>query len=135
MFCFQCEQTAKGEGCSKIGVCGKQPEVAALQDLLVHALKGLSLVALEARKAGTADADVDRFTAKSLFSTLTNVDFDPDRFVPLIKGTVERRTALVDKIGAAGGQTTFSEDAANYQPAADLNGLIQQGESVSSAAL
>jgi len=49
MFCYQCEQTAKGEGCTKIGVCGKQPEVAALQDLLIYALKGLSLYAVEGR--------------------------------------------------------------------------------------
>ena len=50
MFCFQCEQTAKGEGCTKIGVCGKQPDVAALQDLLIYVTKGLSQVALAARK-------------------------------------------------------------------------------------
>ncbi len=52
MFCYQCEQTAKGEGCTKIGVCGKQPEVAALQDLLVYAIRGLSQVAVEGRKVG-----------------------------------------------------------------------------------
>ena len=52
MFCYQCEQTAKGEGCTKIGVCGKQPEVAALQDLLLYTLKGLSQVAVEGRKIG-----------------------------------------------------------------------------------
>jgi len=52
MFCYQCEQTSKGEGCTQIGVCGKQPDVAALQDLLVYALKGLSLYALEGRKSG-----------------------------------------------------------------------------------
>jgi hydroxylamine reductase len=52
MFCYQCEQTAKGEGCTKIGVCGKQPDVAALQDLLLYALTGLSLYAAEGRKVG-----------------------------------------------------------------------------------
>ncbi len=52
MFCYQCEQTAKGEGCTKVGVCGKEPEVAALQDLLIYALKGLSLYAVEGRKVG-----------------------------------------------------------------------------------
>ena len=52
MFCFQCEQTAKGTGCDKIGVCGKQPDVAALQDLLIHGVRGLSTVAKEAVKKG-----------------------------------------------------------------------------------
>ena len=61
----------------QIRVCGKDPEVAALQDLLVYCLKGLSLYAQEARKAGTVDQEVNRFTVKGLFSTLTNVDFDP----------------------------------------------------------
>ena len=80
MFCYQCEQTAKGEGCTKIGVCGKQPEVAALQDLLLYALKGLSQVAVEGRNKGVSDPGVNRFTCEALFSTLTNVDFDPERF-------------------------------------------------------
>ena len=55
MFCFQCEQTSKGEGCTKIGVCGKKPEVAALQDLLIYAIKGLSQYAVEGRKVGVID--------------------------------------------------------------------------------
>ncbi len=58
--------------------------MAALQDLLIYELKGLSLVALEADKVGVHDEEVDRFTAEALFSTLTNVDFDPDRFVVLL---------------------------------------------------
>ena len=84
MFCFQCEQTAKGEGCTKIGVCGKQPEVAVLQDLLISAVKGLSQVAVAGRKVGVNDNKLDRFTCEAIFSTLTNVDFDPDRLVALI---------------------------------------------------
>lgn len=85
MFCYQCEQTAKGEGCTKVGVCGKQPEVAALQDLLTYTVKGLSQVAVAARKAGVVDDSINRFTCEAIFSTLTNVDFDPDRFVGLIR--------------------------------------------------
>lgn len=57
MFCYQCEQTAKGEGCDKIGVCGKKPDVAALQDLLIHAVKGLSVFAVEGRKVGVVDSE------------------------------------------------------------------------------
>ena len=84
MFCYQCEQTAKGEGCTRVGVCGKEPEVATLQDLLIYALKGLSQYAVEGRKVGVKDRDVNVFTCKALFSTLTNVNFDPERFVKLI---------------------------------------------------
>ena len=67
MFCYQCEQTAKGEGCTEIGVCGKQPEVAALQDLLVYALRGLSQVAVDGRKVGISDPEVNAFTSKPCF--------------------------------------------------------------------
>jgi hydroxylamine reductase len=59
MFCYQCEQTGRGTGCTKVGVCGKQPEVAALQDLLVYAAKGLALVGVEGRRVGVTDRDVD----------------------------------------------------------------------------
>ena len=130
MFCFQCEQTAKGEGCTKIGVCGKNSEVAALQDLLMYATKGLSLYALEGRKVGVNDRGVDQFTCKAVFSTLTNVDFDPDRFVKLIKETVAHRNALKEKVAAAGGKTGFTDGPAVFQPEATLEAMVAQGESV-----
>ena len=130
MFCYQCEQTAKGSGCTVIGVCGKQPDVAALQDLLTHALKGLSLVAMEGRKVGVTDREVNVFTCEASFSTLTNVDFDPDRFVKLINRSVELREKLKAKVKAAGGKASFTEEAANYTPATDLAGLVAQGEKV-----
>ena len=80
MFCYQCEQTAKGKGCTKIGVCGKKPELAALQDLLIDALKGLSQAAVAGQKAGVVDDAVGPFTCEALFSTLTNVNFNAARF-------------------------------------------------------
>ena len=83
MFCYQCEQTAKGEGCTSVGVCGKSPETAALQDLLVHAMKGVANYAHRAGKLGATDAALNRFTVEALFSTLTNVNFDSERFVTL----------------------------------------------------
>jgi len=130
MFCFQCEQTAKGEGCTKIGVCGKQPDVAALQDLLIYAQKGLSLVAVEGRKVGVVDPAVDKFTNEAIFSTLTNVDFDPDRFVTLINEAAQLREALKDKVRGSGGKTDFSEDAANFTPATSMDAMVAQGEKV-----
>jgi len=125
MFCFQCEQTAKGEGCTKIGVCGKQPDVAALQDLLIYAVKGLSQVALEAGKTGGLNPLVNKFTYEAIFSTLTNVDFDPQRFDALIRQCVSIREEL--KQAAPG---AYPEGPATFIPAADLGGLVQQGESV-----
>jgi hydroxylamine reductase len=125
MFCFQCEQTSKGEGCTKIGVCGKQPEVAALQDLLIYTVKGLSQVAVAARKAGVVDDSINRFTCEAIFSTLTNVDFDPDRFVALIKECNAKRDALKSKV-----QASFPVGPADFIPAGTLDGMVKQGESV-----
>ena len=108
MFCNQCEQTAKGTGCSVIGVCGKNEEVADLQDLLVHAMQGLALYGQEGRRLGIVDDATDRFTYEAIFSTLTNVDFDPERFVALIKRAVELREAMKAKVAAAGGKSDCS---------------------------
>ena len=85
MNCNQCEQVAKGGACVKIGVCGKEPDVAALQDLLIHVLQGVSLLAVEGRKVGVVDGEADLFTIEGVFSTLTNVDFDASRFETLIR--------------------------------------------------
>ena len=128
MFCYQCEQTAQGTGCTKVGVCGKQPDVAALQDLLVYAMKGLSQYAVEARKAGIIDNAVNVFTAKALFSTLTNVDFDPARFVELINDCVKYREAIKAKLKAAGKTVEFTDGTATFNPAGDLAGIVKQGE-------
>jgi hydroxylamine reductase len=130
MFCYQCEQTAKGEGCTKVGVCGKDADVAALQDLLIYALKGLSQVAVEGRKVGVVEKGVNVFTVQALFATLTNVDFDAQRFVELIDRCVELREDLKKKIKAAGGKVEFAAGPAAFQPAKDLNGLVDQGTKV-----
>lgn len=128
MFCYQCEQTAKGRGCEKAGVCGKQPEVAALQDLLAYILKGLAMAAIEGRKAGINDREVNVFTCKALFATVTNVNFDPDRFVKLIHRGAELRDALKKKIKAADGNVSFPPGPADFVPAADKEKLVAQGE-------
>ncbi len=128
MFCNQCEQTAKGTGCTKIGVCGKPGDVAALQDLLTYAVQGLSLVAVAGRKVGLKDNAIDRFTLEAIFSCLTNVDFDPARFQNLINKTVELRDALKVKVIAAGGTVDFAAPAASFSPASTLEGLVAQGQ-------
>ena len=130
MFCYQCEQTAKGEGCTKIGVCGKQPDVAALQDLLNYIVKGLSQVAIEGRRVGVNDQEINRFTSKAIFSTLTNVDFDPERFVDLIDEAVEKRDQLKEKVKAAGGNIDFGEGPSTFKPESTSEALVAQGEKV-----
>ncbi|MGD8701259.1 MAG: hydroxylamine reductase [Desulfosarcina sp.] len=130
MFCFQCEQTAKGEGCTKIGVCGKQPEVAALQDLLVYAVKGIAQVAVEGGKVDVNEPAVNQFTCEAIFSTLTNVDFDPARFTDLINDAVHHREALKARVQAAGGNVAFTDGPATFTPAADQAGMVAQGETV-----
>ena len=130
MFCYQCEQTAKGTGCTVQGVCGKLPDIAALQDLLLYSLMGLSQVAVEGRKVGVSDKEVNVFTVKAAFSTLTNVDFDPDRFVMLIKQSIILREKLKTIIGPAGGVTRWADGPATFQPEIDLDELVKQGEQV-----
>jgi len=130
MFCYQCEQTAKGEACTKAGVCGKPHDVAALQDLLIHALIGLSIAASEARRKGIGDHDADVFTVKALFSTLTNVNFTPERFVPQIEQAVQYRNGLIGKVKASGGSPDLSIDAMTFKPSGTMEGLIAQAETV-----
>jgi hydroxylamine reductase len=130
MFCYQCEQTAKGTGCTVLGVCGKKPEVAALQDLLLYTLMGLSQVAVEGRKVGVTDGDTNVLTIKAAFSTLTNVDFDPDRFIDLINRAVKKREELKETVAAAGGKVDFPDGPANLEPQPALDGLVKQGEQV-----
>jgi hydroxylamine reductase len=128
MFCYQCEQAAKGEGCTVLGVCGKNEEVAALQDLLIYSLQGLSQVAVAGRQVVVSDREVNVFTCEATFSTLTNVDFDPDRFVRLIHKSVELRERLKEKVRQAGGQVEVGTGPATLEPAATKDGLIQQAE-------
>jgi len=130
MFCFQCEQTAKGEGCTTQGVCGKKPDVAALQDLLLYAAKGLSQIAVAGRKVGVSDEAVNLFTCEAVFSTLTNVDFDPERFAGLIRQCVDYRNRLSAKVKAAGGKVVFAEGPTTFQPAGTVAELTAQGEAV-----
>lgn len=128
MFCNQCEQTAKGTGCTKIGVCGKTGDVAALQDLLTYAIQGLSVVAVAGRKVGLNDNAVNRFSLEAIFACLTNVDFDPVRFQEWINKTVELRDAFKEKVIAAGGSIDATIPAVTFTPASTLEGLVTQGE-------
>ncbi len=135
MYCYQCEQTAKGSGCTVMGVCGKEPAPAALQDLLVHAAKGISMYAHRAAELGTSDRQIDRAVLDFLFATVTNVDFDPERLRGHLADAARVRDAakaLYENACAKTGKTPEAIDgAAAWQPAADLAGLTRQGEDVS----
>ncbi len=97
MFCFQCQETLQNTGCVKRGMCGKPADVANLQDLLVYVLKGISFWGTRGRDMGVVHPDTDLFVAQGLFATITNANFDADRFVALIKEAIKRRDALKDE--------------------------------------
>lgn len=131
MFCYQCEQTAKGEGCSKVGVCGKQPDVAALQDLLVYVTAEMSWFAREAAKHGIKpERETNLLAAEALFHTLTNVDFDPERLRAKIAAVVTNRDDLAGRIAAKGVNIALPAGKAPTKPEPTIEGLAKQGEAV-----
>jgi hydroxylamine reductase len=125
MFCYQCEQTAKGQGCTVAGVCGKTADVSALQDLLVYMLRGLGQLSNEARKAGVKDEDIDLFACEALFSTLTNVNFDPEAITAYIRKTAHYQEQLRNRLFAMKGtvNSTF-----NLKLERTTAALVQQGK-------
>jgi len=101
MFCFQCQETAKNTGCTVKGVCGKPEETANLQDLLIHTLKGLAVYGEKAGELGISNRDNGSFAAQGLFATITNANWDDDRFVAMIKEALKRRDNLKDEVQGA----------------------------------
>jgi hydroxylamine reductase len=133
MFCNQCEQAANGVGCNISGVCGKKPDVAALQDLLLYVVKGIAQYGTKARELGARDAAIDRFIIDGLFTTVTNVDFDPEVIAAMVRKGVtvrDQAKALYENAAKAAGKTaeTIAAGPAVFQPAANLASLIAQGE-------
>ncbi len=136
MFCYQCEQTAKGTGCTAYGVCGKDPETADLQDLLIYALKDIARYAHAARELGVINKDVNIFTVKALFSTLTNVNFDISRFQTLMKQAAairdKARTMYEQACKKAGKEPERFDCEVEWWDAVDeLTELDREGESLS----
>lgn len=135
MFCYQCEQTAKGTGCTAQGVCGKDQETAALQDLLVYAVKDISRYAHRACQLGRQDRQLDVFMVKALFSTLTNVSFDPERFRQFLQRAVEikkKAQKLYEDAAKKAGKNPeqLGVQVAWWEGTDDLDGLIRKGQSV-----
>jgi len=112
MFCYQCEQTAGGKGCTKVGVCGKTPEIANLQDLLIYQLKGISFYAKHLLDSGlNVDKSIVSFIENCLFTTLTNVNFNVDDHVRLLKQSRDIKNNLKNMVGA----TEYITPAAAYE--------------------
>lgn len=112
MFCYQCEQTAGGKGCTKVGVCGKTPEIANLQDLLIYQLKGISFYAKHLLDSGlNVDKSIVSFIENCLFTTLTNVNFNVDDHVRLLKQSRDIKNNLKNMVGT----TEYITPAAAYE--------------------
>ncbi|MBD2138963.1 hydroxylamine reductase [Anabaena sp. FACHB-1237] len=129
MFCNQCEQTTHGDVCYQWGACGKGPEVDALQDLLVHCLRGLSQVTLQAKSLDITTREVDEFTLEMLFATLTNVNFTTVDFVNFVNRAISFRESLKLKIQALGNKVKTST-INTFEPANNLQHQIKQGRDV-----
>ena len=137
MFCYQCEQTAKGTGCTVAGVCGKSPEVSNMQDLLLHISKGISMYAHRARQLGAKDHEIDTFVVEALFSTITNVNFDENRMEGLVKRAVElrekARKMYEDSCKKAGKEPEKLKGPATFDPGSTKEEMVAKGEEVTPA--
>ena len=135
MFCFQCEQTSKGTGCSISATCGKDENTAILQDLLLHAAKGVAQYVHRARHLGSTDCRLDRFVVEALFISVTNVNFDAPAIEKVIRrGAVMRDTAreLYARACRDAGKTPEAvRGPATWEPADSFDGLVAQGALVS----
>ena len=142
MFCFQCQEAAKNIGCTVRGVCGKTEDVSNLQDLLIFALKGLSVYALKAREAGVSAKEADRRVIEGLFATITNANFDRRYFIDAIRGAIAERESLKKALGGSmatlsdderdAATWTFREEAQLDKKAADVGFLVERDEDIRS---
>ena len=135
MFCYQCEQTAKNSGCTAYGACGKDPDTAALQDLLVYVCKGISSFAHRARAIGVVDRETDIYVTEALFTTVTNVNFDAERVAKFVARGAQIRDKIRElyfsKCKSCGIEPEIPNGPSGWEPATDLSGLIRQGEMIS----
>jgi len=135
MFCYQCEQTAQGTGCTSHGVCGKDPQTAALQDLLIYAAKDIARYAHRARGLGAKDRQIDVFVAEALFTTVTNVNFDPRRLQECIAKAVELKDKAVAMYEGAARKAGKSPETLDslvewWRDTDDLDELVRKGQAV-----
>lgn len=122
MFCYQCQETAKGTGCTIQGVCGKTSEVAGLQDVLIYTLKGISIFAAKGRELGMTDSASDKFIIENMFSTITNANFDGAGFVERIRSGLALRDQWRSRLAAVGAVPALAgHDAAVWSGATEAD--------------
>lgn len=141
MFCFQCQETAKNEGCTVKGVCGKPEDTANLQDLLIYVLKGIAVYGERLKKFEITDREAALFVAKGLFATITNANWDNERFIAMIREGLLQRNQLRDKFLTTfkekngkdfdeqlpDSATWFSDDAAAFKEKTKSVGILATG--------
>lgn len=128
MFCYQCQETAGCKGCTVAGVCGKKPEVAAMQDLLIYATKGLAAVATQLREEGKAvGKEVNHLVTLNLFVTITNANFDREAIIAKIEKTLELKNELLAQVSDAsklGDAALWSDDVTAFDEKAKTVGVL-----------
>ena len=138
MFCFQCQETAKNEGCTIKGVCGKPEDTANLQDLLIYVLRGIAVYGEKGSELGVSNKENGLFAAQALFTTITNANWDNDRFVAMVREGLKRRDQIKEKFLAAykekngkdfdeklhDSATWFSDDVAEFEEKAKSVGVL-----------
>ncbi len=130
MFCFQCQEAAKGTGCTIQGVCGKTSEVANLQDLLVYTLKGISIFARKGRELGMTDSVTDKFIIESLFATITNANFVPEAFTSGVRRGLQLRDQWSSRLKLAGVTAALADHDAALWTAETDEELLAKSETV-----
>lgn len=128
MFCYQCQETAGCTGCTQTGVCGKKPDVAAMQDLLVYVTKGLSAVTTALRAQGTAiSAEINHMVTRNLFTTITNANFDKEVITACIHETLDARKELIGLVkhtGSLPGAAYWDGDESTFETKASAVGVL-----------
>ena len=125
MFCFQCQETAGGKGCTQVGVCGKKPEIAALQDLLLYVTKGLGEITNKMRAAGkTVDTAATHCITDNLFATITNANFDGEILTNRIKGTIALNKTLAAGLTGLSAAATYDADVTDFAAKAKEVGVL-----------
>lgn len=138
MYCFQCQETARNQGCTIRGVCGKPEDTANLQDLLIHVLKGIAVYGDKLKEFGVLDKETSLFVVRGLFATITNANWDNDRFVAMIREGLKRRDQLREQFLAVykkengkdfseplhDSSTWFSDDLAEFEEKAKSIGVL-----------
>ena len=136
MFCQQCEQTFRAKGCDSVGVCGKDAEVATLQDVLIHSLQSASVYGWKARELNVQDSKIDYFIMEGVFSTLTNVNFDAYSIERMIYKSNEIKFQLKEQFLKAyetQNNQTFTDELlpiVDWTPSENREGLLNQGKSI-----